>query len=69
MQGFFLLKMYTNVCLSPDEGWLHKAVKIRDIVHIIEEVQIFQEKQPINNLVISQKQVTHNAPHTIANVM
>lgn len=54
--------MYKNVCLSPDDGWLHRAVNIRGRMHIIEEMQLFGEKQPINNLVISQKQVAHNAP-------
>lgn len=51
------------VCFSPDEGWLHRAVKIRDRVHIIEELQLFEEKQPINNMVISQKQVARYTPN------
>lgn len=50
------------VCFSSDEGWLHRAVKIRDRVHIIEELQLFEEKQPINNMVISQKQVARYTP-------
>lgn len=49
-------RIYDMLFIGTDEGWLHRAVKIRAIVHIIEEVQLFEEKQPINNLVISQKQ-------------
>ncbi|XP_051770502.1 semaphorin-4G [Ctenopharyngodon idella] len=48
--------IYDMLFIGTDEGWLHRAVKIRDRVHIIEELQLFEEKQPINNMVISQKQ-------------
>uniref|UniRef100_A0A8C1ZHL5 Sema domain-containing protein n=1 Tax=Cyprinus carpio TaxID=7962 RepID=A0A8C1ZHL5_CYPCA len=49
-------RVYDMLFIGTDEGWLHRAVKIRDRVHIIEELQLFEEKQPINNMVISQKQ-------------
>ncbi|XP_051968766.1 semaphorin-4G-like [Xyrauchen texanus] len=48
--------VYDMLFIGTDEGWLHRAVKIRDHVHIIEELQLFEEKQPINNMAISQKQ-------------
>lgn len=46
-----------HVDVSTDDGWMHKAVQLGDRVHIIEEIQLFRESQPINNLIISQKQV------------
>uniref|UniRef100_A0A8C0YES4 Semaphorin 4G n=2 Tax=Cyprinus carpio TaxID=7962 RepID=A0A8C0YES4_CYPCA len=49
-------RVYDMLFIGTDEGWLHRAVKISDRVHIIEELQLFEEKQPINNMVISQKQ-------------
>lgn len=45
----------------PDEGWLHKAVDIKGQLHIIEELQLFEEPQPVNNLLISDKQVVTDA--------
>uniref|UniRef100_A0A672L446 Semaphorin-4G-like n=1 Tax=Sinocyclocheilus grahami TaxID=75366 RepID=A0A672L446_SINGR len=48
--------VYDMLFIGTDEGWLHRAVKIRNRVHIIEELQLFKKKQPINNMVISQKQ-------------
>lgn len=42
-----------------DDGWIHKAVQIGNQVHIIEELQLFKEPQPINNMVISYKQVQY----------
>uniref|UniRef100_A0A8C2CAL0 Sema domain-containing protein n=1 Tax=Cyprinus carpio TaxID=7962 RepID=A0A8C2CAL0_CYPCA len=49
-------RVYDMLFIGTDEGWLHRAVKIRDRVHIIEELQLFKKKQPINNMVISHKQ-------------
>uniref|UniRef100_A0A671PGT5 Semaphorin-4G-like n=1 Tax=Sinocyclocheilus anshuiensis TaxID=1608454 RepID=A0A671PGT5_9TELE len=49
-------RVYDMLFIGTDEGWLHRAVKIRNRVHIIEELQLFKKKQPINNMVISQKQ-------------
>ncbi|KAL6475393.1 hypothetical protein MHYP_G00164330 [Metynnis hypsauchen] len=49
-------KSYTMLFIGTDEGWLHRAVEIGDRVHIIEELQLFKESQPINNMVISHKQ-------------
>lgn len=50
-----------NVCVCidvrTDDGWMHKSVQLRDRVHIIEELQLFNEPEPINNMVISYKQV------------
>ncbi len=40
-----------------DEGWLHKAVEVEGQLHIIEELQAFEEQQPVNNVLISDKQV------------
>ncbi len=35
-----------------DEGWLHKAVEIEGQLHIIEELQVFEEQQPVNNVLV-----------------
>lgn len=40
-----------------DEGWLHKAVEVEGHLHIIEELQLFDDPQPVDSLVISAKQV------------
>lgn len=45
------------VCLPPGDGWLHRAVVVGSSVHIIEELQVFKDPQPVENLVISQAQV------------
>ena len=42
-----------------DEGWLHKAVEIEGQLHIIEELQLFEEPQPVTALLISAKQVVY----------
>ncbi|XP_051531014.1 semaphorin-4G-like [Myxocyprinus asiaticus] len=62
--------VYDMLFIGTDEGWLHRAVKIRDHVHIIEELQLFEEKQPINNMAISQKQnsIYVTAPSGLAQV-
>lgn len=53
--GILNLCMCTDV--RTDDGWMHKAVQLGDRVHIIEELQLFKEPQPINTMVISYKQV------------
>ncbi|XP_014012463.2 semaphorin-4G [Salmo salar] len=48
--------VYTVLFLGTDEGWLHRAVAIGGQMHIIEELQLFVNPQPIDNMVISQAQ-------------
>ncbi|XP_062859798.1 semaphorin-4G [Trichomycterus rosablanca] len=48
--------VYNMLFIGTDDGWMHKAVELGDRVHIIEELQLFRESQPINNMIISQKQ-------------
>lgn len=50
-------------CSRSDQGWLHKAVDVGGQLHIIEELQAFQQ-EPINNVVISEKQVAHPSSRT-----
>lgn len=40
-----------------DDGWLHKAVEVEGQLHIIEELQVFEEQQPVTNVLISGKLV------------
>lgn len=49
-------EQYDVLFLGTDNGWIHKAVVIKSQVHIIEEIQVFKESQPIEKLVISKKQ-------------
>lgn len=57
--GILFLSFIDNVGYlhASDEGWLQKAVEVKGQLHIIEELQLFEEPQPVNNIVISQKQV------------
>uniref|UniRef100_A0A3Q3XQL7 Sema domain-containing protein n=1 Tax=Mola mola TaxID=94237 RepID=A0A3Q3XQL7_MOLML len=45
--------IYTVLFLGTDDGWLHRAVDINGDMHIIEELQLFDQPQPIESLVIS----------------
>ncbi|KAG7492581.1 hypothetical protein MATL_G00015820 [Megalops atlanticus] len=47
---------YDVLFIGTDEGWLHKAVEVKGQVHIIEELQLFEEPQPVDSMVISQAQ-------------
>ncbi|KAA8583770.1 semaphorin-4G [Etheostoma spectabile] len=51
-------KTYHVLYMGTDEGWLHKAVEIEGWLHIIEELQLFEEPQPVNNLLLSEKQMS-----------
>uniref|UniRef100_A0AAQ5Z368 Sema domain-containing protein n=1 Tax=Amphiprion ocellaris TaxID=80972 RepID=A0AAQ5Z368_AMPOC len=45
--------IYTVLFLGTDDGWLHRAVDIDGEMHIIEELQMFDDPQPIESMVIS----------------
>uniref|UniRef100_A0A672GWL4 Sema domain-containing protein n=1 Tax=Salarias fasciatus TaxID=181472 RepID=A0A672GWL4_SALFA len=45
--------IYTVLFLGTDDGWLHRAVEVDGEMHIIEELQMFNEPQPIQSMVIS----------------
>ncbi|KAM9188434.1 LOW QUALITY PROTEIN: semaphorin-4G [Mergus octosetaceus] len=47
---------YDVLFMGTGDGWLHKAVVLDSGVHIIEEVQLFGEPQPVETLVVSRKQ-------------
>ncbi|XP_074501996.1 semaphorin-4G-like [Sebastes fasciatus] len=51
-------RKYHVLYMGTDEGWLHKAVEIEGQLHIIEELQLFEEPQPVNNLLLSAKQMS-----------
>lgn len=54
----FLCFVDNDECLhAADEGWLQRAVDVKGQLHIIEELQLFEEPQPVDSIVISQKQV------------
>ncbi|MBN3283894.1 SEM4C protein, partial [Polyodon spathula] len=45
-----------KLSLPPAEGWLYKAVSLGSEVHVIEELQLFEEPQPVESLAISHKE-------------
>ncbi|XP_027629937.1 semaphorin-4D, partial [Tupaia chinensis] len=47
--------VYDVMFLSTDRGALHKAVSLKDGVHVIEETQLFQESEPVQTLLLSAK--------------
>ncbi|XP_045926513.1 semaphorin-4G-like isoform X1 [Micropterus dolomieu] len=49
---------YHVLYMGTDEGWLHKAVEVKGLLHIIEELQVFEEPQPVNNVLVSEKQMS-----------
>ncbi|XP_044293302.1 semaphorin-4G [Varanus komodoensis] len=47
---------YDILFLGTGNGWIHKAMIIGSMVHIIEEIQVFRVAQPVENLIISKQQ-------------
>uniref|UniRef100_A0A8C1Z1U6 SEM4G protein n=1 Tax=Cyprinus carpio TaxID=7962 RepID=A0A8C1Z1U6_CYPCA len=51
-------QIYHVLFIGTDEGWLQRAVKVIGKLHIIEELQLFEEPQPVESIVISEKQMS-----------
>ncbi|KAK1791570.1 hypothetical protein P4O66_013574, partial [Electrophorus voltai] len=51
-------QMYHMLFIGTDEGWLQRAVEVKGALHIIEELQLFEEPQPVDSIVISPKQMS-----------
>ncbi|XP_077053296.1 semaphorin-4G [Siphateles boraxobius] len=49
-------QIYHMLFIGTDEGWLQRAVMVNGQLHIIEELQLFEEPQPVDSIVISEKQ-------------
>ncbi|KAM8806112.1 semaphorin-4G [Eudromia elegans] len=49
-------RSYDVLFMGTGDGWIHKAVVLEAGVHIIEELQVFREPQPVESLVISHAQ-------------
>lgn len=49
---------YHVLYIGTDDGWLHKAVQVEGQLHIIEEQQLFEEPQPVRNVLISPEQMS-----------
>ncbi|XP_072134394.1 sema domain, immunoglobulin domain (Ig), transmembrane domain (TM) and short cytoplasmic domain, (semaphorin) 4Ba [Mobula birostris] len=47
---------YDVLFLGTDTGMLHKAINVNHKVHIIEEIALFAEPQPVQNLILDSKQ-------------
>ncbi|XP_052007596.1 semaphorin-4G-like [Xyrauchen texanus] len=51
-------QIYHMLFIGTDEGWLQRAVMVNGKLHIIEELQLFEEPQPVDSIVISEKQMS-----------
>ncbi|XDV50044.1 hypothetical protein PO909_019171 [Leuciscus waleckii] len=51
-------QIYHVLFIGTDEGWLQRAVMVNGQLHIIEELQLFEEPQPVDSIVISEKQMS-----------
>ncbi|XP_036845857.1 semaphorin-4G [Oncorhynchus mykiss] len=49
---------YHLLFMGTDDGWLHRAVEVRGHLHIIEELQLFDQPQRVDSLVISHTQMS-----------
>ncbi|NXN40487.1 SEM4G protein, partial [Rhinoptilus africanus] len=47
---------YDVLFMGTGDGWIHKAVVVGSGIHIVEEVQVFRDPQPVESLVISHAQ-------------
>ncbi|NXD01880.1 SEM4G protein, partial [Certhia familiaris] len=49
-------RSYDVLFMGTGDGWIHKAVVVNSGIHIVEEVQVFRDLQPVESLVISHIQ-------------
>lgn len=49
-----------SLCLL-DDGKLHKAINANDKMHIIEEMILFPEPQPVQHIELDPQRVNHNS--------
>ncbi|KAJ7396629.1 Semaphorin-4G [Pitangus sulphuratus] len=47
---------YDVLFMGTGDGWIHKAVVVGSGIHIVEEMQVFRDPQPVESLVISHAQ-------------
>ncbi|NXX37791.1 SEM4G protein, partial [Tricholaema leucomelas] len=47
---------YDVLFMGTGDGWIHKAVVVGSGIHIVDEVQVFRDPQPVESLVISHAQ-------------
>lgn len=43
----------------PDDGKLHKAINANDKMHIIEEMTLFADPQPVQHIELDPQRVSH----------
>ncbi|XP_072292825.1 semaphorin-4G-like [Eucyclogobius newberryi] len=49
---------YHVLYLGTDDGWLHKAVQVEGQLHIIEELQLLDEPEPVSSVLVSTEQMS-----------
>lgn len=69
VKEFIIFFLYFLSVPQSDDGWLHKAVEVEGQLHIIEELQVFDEQQPITNVVISGKLVRRQTVNSMKKVL
>lgn len=52
---------YTCFLCLPDDGKLHKAINANDKMHIIEELILFPEPQPVQHIELDPQRVNNNS--------
>lgn len=52
---------YSHPICLPDDGKLHKAINANDKMHIIEEIILFPEPQPVQHIELDPQRVNHNS--------
>ncbi|XP_012588139.1 PREDICTED: semaphorin-4B [Condylura cristata] len=58
-------RTYDVLFLGTGDGWLHKAVVVGSRVHVIEELQLFPEGQPVHSLLLdAQGGLLYAASHS-----
>lgn len=51
--------MTMSILCLPDDGKLHKAVNANDRMHIIEEMTLFPDPQPVQHIELDPQRVNH----------
>ncbi|XP_053573665.1 semaphorin-4B [Bombina bombina] len=61
-----LRKTYDVLFLGTDDGRMHKAVSVNEKVHIIEEIKLFQNQQPVQELLLDHnKGLIYASSHSV----
>lgn len=57
--GFIIIGCFCHLNLV-DDGKLHKAINANDKMHIIEEMVLFPQPEPVQHIELDPQRVNHN---------